>query len=103
MSYIRSEGCNILETIKSTIQDSISDPTSFGKFYTQYLMTVQDESMELEMKSLIVNHRVTVINTDKYLKSIYATLNRGRKLEVKIEDLAITLNHIDVSKPLKMR
>jgi hypothetical protein len=100
MRFIRRGGCKILEIIKAEINDAIQDGTSFDEFYVRYLTTIQDESMELEMKSLVNKHRVTVINTDKYLKSIYATLRKGGDIAVKIDELDTTLNHHESSKPL---
>lgn len=83
----------MLENIKEAIQEAQTDQTSFDQFYVKYVIDTQDQNMELEMKSLVSKHRVTVINTDKYLKGIYATLRKGGDVAMKIPELDLTLNH----------
>ena len=59
----------MLETLRKLIADVEADSIEFSKFYTEYVMNIQDENIEEELKFLVSNNKLTPMNLNKLLNS----------------------------------
>ena len=62
----------MLQTIKSYIKETAN--TSFAEYYQNYLMTIQDLNIQLELKYLQVQNLLDVNSVDLITDSAYKEL-----------------------------
>lgn len=66
----------MLETVKKSIKDAMSDDTSFARFYDSYVMKIQDMDIDNEILPLIRKESTECVK-------LQAKLLRKRKRDVK--------------------
>ena len=67
----------MLETIRELIADVEADSIDFSQFYTEYVMSIQDENIEEELKFLVSNNKLTPMNLSKLLNSSLERMVEG--------------------------
>ena len=65
----------MLKTIKNLIADM--PDISFGEYYIQYIMQVQDENIDRELKSIIRDNRTDISYMSKLIEQTYKSIKRG--------------------------
>lgn len=63
----------MLKIVKSLV-DAPYEP--FGKFYTEYIMSVQDQNIDRELKSLLRNSRTDISSMSKLIASVYESIQK---------------------------
>ena len=67
----------MLETVRELIADVEADSIDFLQFYTEYVMSIQDENIEEELKFLVSNNKLTPMNLSKLLNSSLERMVEG--------------------------
>lgn len=61
----------MLETVKQTFNEVNNDNTSFLSAFNQYVMSIQDNSIELELKHLFLHNDLSIKSVSQLLADVF--------------------------------
>ena len=64
----------MLKTVKNLVDEPVEP---FGIFYINYVMQVQDQNIDRELRSLLHNNRTDISSMGKLIDEVYKSIQNG--------------------------
>lgn len=64
----------MLKTVKNLVDEPVEP---FGTFYINYVMQVQDQNIDRELRSLLHSNRTDISSMSKLIDEVYKSIQNG--------------------------
>lgn len=64
----------MLKTVKNLVDEPVEP---FGTYYINYVMQVQDQNIDRELRSLLHNNRTDISSMGKLIDEVYKSIQNG--------------------------